>query len=239
MFGVAIAAVLGQTYFMSKLSLVSEVQKKSEMLAALKLIYKQTILRVMMVQDFVRGMRDGVFAFFLSIILFEIVSSEALVGFNTFLIGVASIISAWLYGRLVTPRHRAPVVTASVTVLLAFCSVLLFALNPMTIMLFSIVNSFLGQMVINCAMNNSFDIMGRDETARGVLTEVLGYREIFMMGGRIVGIIVVGLFPNNLRGYVYAMLTLTALQYIVAALLFVCCRMTEREASQNPGENYG
>lgn len=232
MFGFAIAAVLAQVSFMRKLSPVPGAQKKSEMRFALNLIFERTILRAMLTMEFVRGLRDGVFAFFLNIVLFEIVKSESLVGFNTFLAGLAAILAAWLYGRLVTPRNRAPIVAAGITALLVFCSMLLLSLTTLTIILFSIINAFLAQIIVNCAMNNSFDIMGQDETTRGVLTELLGFREIAMMCGRIGGVVVVSLFPSTLRGYVYAMLTLTAIQYIMAFMLYVCRRISDREQGQ-------
>ena len=229
MFGVAIATVLAQVSSMRKLTPVQSEQKKSRIGFTFCLIFKRPVLRTMMSMDFSRGLREGVFAFFLNIVLFEIVNSESLVGLNTFLAGLASILAAWLYGRLVTPRRRAPLAAACVTVLFVFCSSLLFVLSPLTIILFSIVNAFLAQLIINSGMNCSFDIMGQTQETRSVMSELLGFREAFMMSGRIIGIMVVGLFPANLQGYVHAMLALTAVQYLSAILMFVCHRLFEKE----------
>ena len=239
MFGIAIATVLAQITFIRRLPPVQTEQKKSDLGVAVRLVFDRLLLRVMMVMEFARGLRDGVFAFFLNIVLFEIVNSESLVGFNTFLAGMASITAAWLYGRIATPQRRVPIVWTCVTTLVIFCSMLLFALTPLTIILFSIINAFFVQIIINCAMNNSFDIIGQSEETRAVMTELLGFRDIFMMSGRIVGIVIVGLFPATLRGYVHAMLTLTAGQYILASLLYVCRRISDKEQSRMPETQSG
>ena len=225
MFGVAMGVVLAQVSFVRKLTPVHTTQEKGEFKLALGLISRQLILRVMLVAEFARGMRDGVFAFFLNIVLFQIVNSEILVGFNTFLAGSASISAAWLYGKIGTPRNRAPLVGICVSILIVFCSILLFSLSPLTILMFSIINSFLAQMISNSTMNNSYDILGSDDERRSVMAGLLGFREIFLMSGRICGVVVVSLFAAAAEGYVYAMLTLTAIQYIVAVLLYIAIKL--------------
>jgi len=229
MFGLAIVAIFVQALSMRKLTPVAAEHKKSEFGRAFKLCVGRVLLRVMLFLEYFRGMRDGVFAFFLNIVLFEIVNSESLVGFNSFLAGIASIAAAWLYGKVITPRNRGQVAAICVSALLVFCSILLFALNPVTIILFSVVNVFLAMFINNSAMNNSFDIFGLNEEHRSVMTEIIGFREIALVSGRISGIVIVSLFPATLRGYVYAMLTLTAAQYLVAILLYLSRQVIDKQ----------
>ena len=231
MFGVAIGAVLAQVAFMRKLSPVSNTQKRGEMLLALRLIWRRLMLRIMIAMEFARGLREGVFIFFLNILLFEIVSSESLVGFNSFLAGSASIAAAWLYGRIAKPDNRMLMTGISATAMLAFCSLLLFALAPVTVILFNVVNAFLAMLIMNCTVNNTFDALGWDDASRGVMTELLAYREVAIACGRIAGVVALSLFPATLQGYVHAMLALIATQYLVVLLMYASRReMVKQEA---------
>jgi len=239
MFVIAILAVFVQVLSMRKLTPVEAEQKKSDFGRAARLCFGRLILRIMLALEFARGLRDGVFAFFLNIVLFEIVSSESLVGFNSFLAGVASIVAAWLYGKVITVRNRGQVAGLCVTALMLFCAMLLFVLNPLTIILFSLVNTFLAMFINNSAMNNSFDVFGFNDETRSMMTELIGFREIALVAGRVGGIVVVSLFPANLQGYVHAMLTLTAVQYVVALLLYISRRVSDRERTREAGASHG
>lgn len=63
------------------------------------------IERGVMLTTVIRGFRDGTIVFFLNMLLYQFINSEALVGLNAFLGGLAAILSAWLYGRLAPARQ--------------------------------------------------------------------------------------------------------------------------------------
>ena len=232
MFGAAIVAMAAQEFFvMRKLHPVKTEHRKSEYRRALGLLFKRTGLRVMAAMEFSRGLRDGVFGFFLNLVLFEIVNSESLVGLNSFLAGLVSILAAWLYGRIITDRNKGRLTAISVSVLTAFFPVLFFAIGPATVILFSIANAFFAMFINNSVMNNSFDVLVQNEQTRSAMPELIGIREAALVLGRISGIMIMALFPAGLPGYVQAMLALTATQYIVAVLLYISRRVREREQS--------
>ena len=232
MFGVAIGAIITQISFARKLSPVATTPKKGQLRAASRLILGRFTLRLTLLLEFFRGLREGVFTFFLSIVLFEIVASESIVGVNAFLAGGASIVAAWLYGRIATPRNRAGIAGICALAAVGFCALLLLSLNPFTIILLSIVNAFLAMLVMNCVNNTTFDIFAHDEASRSVMAELMAFRELPIQLGRLGGIVAVGLFPATLRGYVHAMLALSATILIVALLLHIIRRVKENEAKQ-------
>jgi len=232
MFGAAICAIIAQISFARKLSPVEVVAKKGQLRVAFRLILGRLTLRLVLLLEFFRGLREGVFAFFLSIVLFEIVASESIVGVNAFLAGAATIVAAWLYGRISTPSNRAGLVGICACVAVGFCALLLLNLGPFAIIMFSIINAFLTMLVMNSVVNTSFDILAHDEASRSVMTELMAFRELPMQTGRLGGILVVGLFPATLLGYIHAMLTLSATLFIVALLLHMIRRVREKEAEQ-------
>ena len=233
MFGAAIVALVVQRFFiMCKLPPVQTEHRKSEYRIAFRLLFKRAGLRIMAAMEFSRGLRDGVFGFFLNLVLFEIVNSESLVGVNSFLAGLASILAAWLYGRMITDRNKGRLTVISVSVLMAFFPILYFAIGPATVILFSVANAFFAMFINNSVMNNSFDALGQNEQTRSVMSELIGIREAALVSGRISGIVIMALFPAGLQGYVQAMLALTATQYVVAFLLYLSRRVREREQSR-------
>jgi len=232
MFGAAIGAIITQISFARKLSPVAVTPKKGQLSAAFKLILGRLTLRLVLLLEFFRGLREGVFTFFLSIVLFEIVASESIVGVNAFLAGAVSIVAAWLYGRISTPRNRAGLVGICALAAVGFCAILLLSPGPLTIILLSIVNAFLAMLVMNSVVNTSFDIFAHDQASCGVMIELMAFREVPIQIGRLGGIVVVGLFPATLLGYVHAMLTLSATLLVVAVLLHVIRRVRENEAIQ-------
>ncbi|MDR2908890.1 MAG: MFS transporter [Oscillospiraceae bacterium] len=237
MFGVAVATIIIQARFMKRLETVTRSHRPREFLFAFKLAFKRLSLRMMLASEFVRGFRDGVFTFFLNILLFEFISNEFLVGFNSFLSGVLSILGNQVYGKIATQERRPRLTALATTVLFLLACVLLLSLNAGTVVFFTVVNAFCSYFIVNSVMNNSFDLFAGNETLRSVMTELMGFRELALDVGRISGIVVVALFPKNGAGYVYAMLTLIASQYAVPLLLSAMRRIENRGLDKEaPGE---
>lgn len=235
MFGLAILAAGAQVTFIRKLTPVAASKHKTELIQAIKMFFTKTTIGLIFILDLIRGLRDGVFMFFLNIVLFEIVGSESLVGFNSFLAGIAAISGAWLYGRVATAGNRAVLVGIATTVLMAFAGLLMLAMNPATIILFSVLNSFMVVIINNSATNTSFDILGM-QAYRPIMTELMAVREVALQSGRIVGVLVVSSLPPTLEGYVQAMLVLTASVYLVAVLLHIIRLAVDKERRQGASE---
>ena len=219
-FAISIATILVQFYFMNQLTPVERKHRPRDYVFAVKLVVRKLSLRAMMLIEFFRGIREGAFSFFLNMLLFTLITDEALVGFNSFLTGVFSISAAWVFGRVVTPTRRVKLALVSIVGIFLVCASLLLRLSVPTVLLFGVINTFLAYFFNNIGAHICFEAMGENQMLRNVITELTGLREAALGAGRIAGLLILVCFPKTLEGYLYAMLTLTGSQFITVALMW-------------------
>ena len=219
MFGIGILAVGSQILMQRKLAPIEQEKHKSEILLALRLLRERFSYKMVLSYEFIRGMRDGTFAFILNMLLFEIVTDESLIGINTFLTGIMSISGSWVYGKLVRPGNRAVYLLAATTVMTAFCSIMFFKLSPVTVMTFTVLNAFLQIFVYNAYNNTAYDALVQSESTRRSMGEMLALRENAIAIGRLLGLLFMFHFSASRLGYVITMCALTAVQYVASIFL--------------------
>ncbi|MDF2632239.1 MAG: hypothetical protein K0Q85_835, partial [Caproiciproducens sp.] len=105
------------------------------------------------------GIREGAFGFILSILLYRLVNSEVLVGFNTLLSSAAAIASFLIISRKIKGKNRVQYMKIAVSSLLIFSIFAVFKINPIIIILFTIVNSFFSGFISNSAFGIFLDII--------------------------------------------------------------------------------
>lgn len=230
MFGVGMATVIAQIRYQSKLPAVEQSVRESEVKLTLKLLRKDITFKYMMCFECLRGFRDGAFGFILNMILFELITSESLVGLNAFLTGIMSITGAWAYGKLVKPSLRPRYTVIATTVMMLFCSIMLFKSSAPVVMLFAMVNSFFALFITNSAAISAIDIMTKNSLKRKCLGESLSFREVTLTIGRVSGLLVLTLFPATMTGRIIAMLILTLTQYFLAFFLGKSMLIVNRKA---------
>lgn len=113
-----------------------------------------------------RGIRDGTFNFLLNLLLFEIIQSETLIGINSLLASIGTIVSFWAAGRIIKPGNRVKSMLIGSTVLLVACSLPAFSMSPAAIMVFAIVNAFFSTFIINPSNSIMFLIVQKRQTPR-------------------------------------------------------------------------
>lgn len=87
------------------------------------------------------GIRTGTMTFLVNVLIYQIISSELLVGVNSFVGSILTIISAGAYGLIITVHRRQKSIFAASTCVI-FCAVMLyFKMSPLTLIIFSAVNS--------------------------------------------------------------------------------------------------
>jgi len=219
MFGLGMLSVLLQRRMQNKLPPVEQKKRRSDLRLAIKLVVHKTTCKLMLGYEALRGFRDGTFIFFLNTLLFKIITDESLVGINTFVTGMAAILGSWAYGKLAVPGKRIRYAAISTTILLAVGALLFWKANAFTVMLFSVINAFFNLFLVYTANTFSFDVMGQNETTRQCLPEMSAIREVFMNGGRLLGLYVVMLFPDTVPGYVSAMTVLTLSQFLMVMMM--------------------
>jgi hypothetical protein len=232
MFAFAMLAVGAQLFCMMRFYPVEQEHHHSAIRLAWKLLTRKLSYRLMMCYEFIRGIREGTFAFILNMLLFEIITEESVVGINTFFTGMMAITGSWVYGKIVAPRLRSRYALAAATVLLSACSMLLVQMSVPAVMLFTVVNAFMQLFVLNSYGNTSIDVLTHNKLARKCSAEMFAFRETAIGPGRILGLGLVLLVPPTQRGYVQAMLLLTVVQFIGIALMkLVQNQMYRKEAA--------
>jgi YQGE family putative transporter len=228
-FGLGMLTVAAQVRYQRRLPAVEPPLRKSKIRLAVKLFARKLTLRYCLCYEFLRGFRDGAFAFILNMVLFELVTSESLVGLNAFLTGVLSILGAWAYGKLVTPRLRVRYTVIAATAMSAFCSLLFAFPSVPVVMLFAVVNAFFALFISNVSSNSTIDALTENALCRKALGETLSIREGFLALGRVSGLSVFFLVPDDLPGKTAAMLALTLSQYLLALLVWLSRRISTRK----------
>lgn len=193
------------------------VVKKTYFRTVLRTVVRDNCLRAGMACETLRGIRDGTFNFLLNLLLFQIISSETLIGMNSLLASIGSIVSFWLAGRIIKPGNRVKSMLVGTIVLLAACSLPAFSLSPAAIMIFAVVNSFFSTFIINPSNGIMFLIVQKKADPK-MKDEYFAIRDVFLAGGRIIGICILLAFPREQLGYVIAIVVLTLSQFIIVGL---------------------
>ncbi len=234
LFGCALAFTALSGYFSSRLSPITayDGQRGNRLGQVVRALLLGKIERGVMLTSAVSGFRDGTMAFFLNMLLYQFVQSEALVGINSFLGGIAAVISAGLYSRWVKPESRVKSVAIAVSIIAATALMLFLRLNAYTIIAFNLVSCLCNIFVSNPPCSLYLSIVQRLPSIRGRGGEVHTIREYFLSTGRILGIALAMLLPQSNLGYILVIFLLTVSQYASAALM----RRTRRQLAALPEE---
>ena len=178
-------------------------------------------------QVFLRSTRDGVFLFFLNVLLYEYVASEALVGLNSLLCGFMAIFSQFLCGKVVRAATRIRTMLFATCVLTAAVMLLAVQLSAATILILSLVNAFFVVLLMNPASSIDFLVVSTLPDGYACRGEYLAIFELVRGLGRNAGLIVLLLIPKTEWGYVIALTGITLVQF----LTIFCASRTQKEVA--------
>ena len=173
------------------------------------------IFRDLMISSSIKGIRDGTMGFFLSVLLYEVITSEFVVGVNTLLAGIAGILCSMVYGRLVNVKNRIKWMYWS-THALMLGALLLLKLSPVTIILMSIINAVFRFYLMNPCAGVYYSMLDKPELNK-MAYEFHGIKEIVLTFGRVGGIWFAMIMPSSMA--VAVILVLTATQYAMTWLM--------------------
>lgn len=202
--------------------------KKTQFLHVVKLTYTKKVWFFSLHMDFFRGLRDGAFSFFLNVLLFSIISSEVLVGVNTFMAGAVSMLSCGVAARIARPNNRLKLMTASVTALFAVTAVLFLKLNPFTVLLLSAVSSFAGVFINNPVTTTLYTVFDHFPESAAYKREVLSISECYKDLGRIVGICLIMVMPSGNFWSIVSLCVLVLTQFLTVLFAKLTLRAVER-----------
>ncbi|NLJ31641.1 MAG: MFS transporter [Clostridiales bacterium] len=166
---------------------------------AFLLIRRRKALRFALLSEACKGIREGAFGFILSVLLYHLIKSEFLIGFNTFLSSGVSILSFWMISKHVNGSNRIRYMEVAVGVLFAFSVVNVFAVSPAELVVFTVVNSFFAGFILNSSFGNFLDVLQIVPEARNLRPELFAQKEMYLASGRCFGIFLI-LLVDRLSG---------------------------------------
>lgn len=164
--------------------------------------------------QFLVGLREGTFGFFLNVLLFTLVKDERIVGFNTFLVGIITLAAYAFVGKFVKPTNRIKYIFVATTSLLLLTALLFLELSPITVIMLSLANTFFGTLIVNPSISILYLLLQKMPGGEENKTEYLAVREVFLGVGRLIGIGLILVLPQDNLGCIVAMFILTLSQYI-------------------------
>lgn len=166
---------------------------------ALRLLHSQKALYYAMLGESCKGIREGAFGFILSILLYRLIRSEALIGFNSFLSSAVSILSFLLISKYVIASNRIRFMKAALAFLFVFSVINVFTMNPFVLVVFTVVNSFFAGFIVNSSFGTFLDAMQLIPEAKNLRPELFALKEIFLATGRCLGVFII-LLLDRLSG---------------------------------------
>lgn len=168
--------------------------------------------------EFLKGIREGTLAFYLNILLFELIQSEALIGANTLLTGLFSILAYWVLGKRLKPSNRIRYMAGGVTTMLVCTLILFVRMDVITILMFSVINAFFNNFLLSPGNGIYYSVVQKTCPTNTESAEFSTVKSFFLDYGRVAGVLLVMLMPKTTYGSVWGILLLTVLQY---AAIFV------------------
>lgn len=233
MFTVALAFT-GLSYFLStKVAPVAPLERKSHFKSALGYFFRHRVDRLMYLASALSSLREGVFRFILSVILYQYLKSEAIVGLNSLICGIAAVLASWAYGKIVTPKNRFLCMTFSVSVMMAGSVMMLFNTNAFSIVLFGILASLSNIFIISPQDNYTYLLLQVVRRTHDKRPEYQTLKEFFIAIGRNAGILITLLMVGRGLGYIVPLICVVFSQY----LMIQVTRMAADELDRSgPGE---
>lgn len=194
-----------------------KLNAKSTLGPTYRRIFTDRVWRLSYFADFFRGLRDAAFPLFLTIVFYQFVTNEALLGVNNTVCGLAGLIFFYFGGRYIRPHNRIRVILLTSLFLTACFAMLFFKTSAFVIFLLSVLNALYGPMIANPAVA-TFYYYVNDEGGRLNNAQIMAAREVFFSGGRAVGLVLLILVFSHT-----ALLPAGLLALNLAALLSALC----------------
>ena len=168
------------------------------------------------------GIREGAFGFILSILLYRLIKSEVLVGFNTLLSSVAAVASFLIISRKIKGKNRIQYMQIAVYSLLVFSIVNVFTINPIILILFTILNSFFSGFIVNSTFGIFLDAIQTLPEAQGMRPELFAQKELCLATGRCLGIFIIMGIDRFSSGLMWQAISLVILTLTQLATISAC-----------------
>lgn len=228
MFAVALAIVILSLYLSTKVAPSAPLARESHFKVVLGYFLKHRVDRLMFLASTLSSIREGVFRFILTLILYQYLKNEAIIGANSLVCGIAAVLASWAYGKIVRPDNRFLCMIVSVTVMLMGSLLMLFDTGAFAIVLFGVLSSLGSIFIVSPQDNYTYlllQVVGRTRDKR---PEYQTIKEFFIAGGRNIGILLTLLMIDRGFGYIVPLICVIASQYLMIYVTRLAAAELER-----------
>ncbi|MEX3614908.1 MFS transporter [Paenibacillus glucanolyticus] len=138
----------------------------------------------------VQGMREGVFSFLITLLVFVATDQESKLGQFALITSAVSLVSYWACGKWFKPQFRKIGMLVGAILMLLVILPLLLAVNYTTLLVLGIGTSLFIPLYMMPAISVSFDLMGLNQENVEKRVELVVLRELSLTLGRITGLLV-------------------------------------------------
>jgi len=218
LFSLAFAVSLVTAVFSFRLKSTSEQRKKTAFRAVAKQIFTRREWYAANAAEISRGFHNGIFQFLISLLVFQLVMDERWVGVDSFVAGVAAIISSLMATRFLRRHNYIKSIVLSNSILLLAVCLLLLKMNVLTLIILTGVIELTGAFFIPPSTLIYYELMEADPKTKNIVPEVLAFREMFLNLGRCAGIVFYLAVPKEHDFIAAVMIGILLLQFGTAAL---------------------
>ncbi|KOP66874.1 MFS transporter [Bacillus sp. FJAT-18019] len=138
----------------------------------------------------VQGLREGVFSFLITLLVFVATDQESKLGQYALITSAVSLVSYWACGKWFKPKFRKTGMLVGSILMLLVIIPLLFTVNYATLLVLGIGTALVLPLYMMPAISASFDLMGLNQEDVEKRVELVVLRELSLTIGRITGLLV-------------------------------------------------
>ncbi|GHU86402.1 hypothetical protein FACS1894198_6240 [Clostridia bacterium] len=195
---------------------------------AFALTFKHEVWLDCSLSDLFKGVREGLFTFYPSLLLFAIIRKESVVSFNIFVIGILTIISSSLYGRM-KESYDLKLMMMAINILAVVSALMFISYGRATVVILGFVNAFFNLYILNPTLKVFYNLVSSDENSQLMMPELYAIRNCFSGIGRVLGVVLVMWLSRFNKGIPISILVITVMQYLT--LYF--CKKTDSLLKKN------
>lgn len=137
-----------------------------------------------------QGLREGVFAFIIGLLVYISTKSEMTLGNFWLITSAVGLASYFLVGKLLTPRHRTWGMFAGAAVMTGVILIFFWQVNYVTLLVFGVAVSLFYPLFSIPMISTVFDLIGTNEESARNRVEYVVLREFALDAGRMLGVLV-------------------------------------------------
>ena len=167
-----------------------------------------------MLGEFLRGTREGMIAFLLSLLLYMAIKNENIIGLNSFLCSLLGMVGYYIAGKFMNNNNASLFMLLGASVMFVLTPVLFFYTGVGMILVYSVLNTFTNIFVVNSSTGIMYGAIHQIPESNSKRVEAMVLRDGILNFGRAIGASCLLFVPSDLFYTVLVLLIFSAVQFL-------------------------